>query len=294
MVLANKSLASSYETNSNFFLVLFQSLVAILCCEISKRCGWVKYPHFDIDTAIQWAPVNVLFCGMLFTGMGSLQHNSVPMVTVFKNVANIFTAIGDNIFFGNPVEPLVRASFAVMMCGAVAATYNDSSITTNGLIWMLMNCITTSGYCLYMKYATKTIKLSKFGMVYYNNVLATFLLAPVVLLNGEIREFFIRTDLHNASYALHNIFAGFVGFFLNFASLSCVAATGPTTYIIIGSLNKIPTAFLGVFIFRTELSKETWFFVSISMVGGFLYSWAKLKGVPPAKLPAITPSSSNV
>jgi len=131
-------------------------------------------------------------------------------------------------------------------------------------------------------------------MVYYNNVLATFLLAPVVLLNGEIREFFIRTDLHNASYALHNIFAGFVGFFLNFASLSCVAATGPTTYIIIGSLNKIPTAFLGVFIFRTELSKETWFFVSISMVGGFLYSWAKLKGVPPAKLPAITPSSSNV
>tara|TARA_B110000971_G_C19925568_1_gene461369 strand:+ start:345 stop:1115 length:771 start_codon:yes stop_codon:yes gene_type:complete len=161
MVLANKSLASSYETNSNFFLVLFQSLVAILCCEISKRCGWVKYPHFDIDTAIQWAPVNVLFCGMLFTGMGSLQHNSVPMVTVFKNVANIFTAIGDNIFFGNPVEPLVRASFAVMMCGAVAATYNDSSITTNGLIWMLMNCITTSGYCLYMKYATKTIKVSE-------------------------------------------------------------------------------------------------------------------------------------
>lgn len=206
----------------------------------------------------------------------SLQHNSVPMVTVFKNIANIFTAVGDMIFFKSPIEPLVRLSFGIMLLGAMAAS-SDSSVSSIGLMWMLSNCVCTSGYCLYMKFATKTIKMSKFGMVYCNNVLATVLLLPVVVLNGEVAEFMSRPDLHTLTYLQHNFFAGFVGFFLNFASLNCVAATSPTTYAIVGSLNKIPTAFLGVILFHTTLTKETWLFCSVGVAGGFLYSFAKTR-----------------
>jgi len=70
MVLANKSLASSYDTSFNILLVVFQSVVAILCCEVSKMLGWISYPPFNMSSAKSWVPVNVFFCGMLFTGMG--------------------------------------------------------------------------------------------------------------------------------------------------------------------------------------------------------------------------------
>jgi len=282
MVLVNKSLASSYnhlieKGNLNFLLVVFQAVVAVIAVEFCKKMKWVEYPSFSLSTALQWAPVNILFCAMLFTGMASLQHNSVPLVTVFKNITNIFTASGDYYFFGSVVETLVMVAFGVMLGGAVFAAKNDISITSVGLFWMAANCAATSGYILYMKFATKNIKLSKFGMVFYNNVLCTAFLLPVTIFNGEMRVFLETTAIHTTDYFLKNFFAGFVGFFLNFASLTCVSITGPTTYAIVGSLNKVPTAFLGWALFDIEITPQTWFFICISMCGGFLFSFAKIR-----------------
>lgn len=284
MVLVNKSLASSYnhfleKGNLNVLLVIFQAITAVLAVEFSKKMGWVDYPSFDVNTARQWAPVNILFCAMLFTGMASLQHNSVPMVTVFKNITNIFTGIGDFYFFGTKVESLVFVAFAVMLGGAAFAAKNDVAITAVGIFWMALNCISTSGYILYMKFATKSVNLSKFGMVFYNNVLCTLFLLPVTIYNGEMKAFLDTKAFHTTDYLFKNTFAGFVGFFLNFASLNCVSITGPTTYAIIGSLNKIPTAFLGYTFFKIEITPQTWFFIGVSMCGGFLFSYAKIKSV---------------
>lgn len=281
MVLVNKSLASSYNHlirgDLNILLVVFQAITAVICVEFSKRAGWVEYPGFNLHTAQLWAPVNLLFCGMLFTGMASLEHNSVPMVTVFKNITNIMTTIGDCILYGASVEVLVIAAFGIMLAGAVMAARNDADVTSTGLFWMLANCLCTSGYVLYLKFATKSVKLSKFGMVFYNNVLCTLFLFPVSVLNGEFKTFASTPALHTADYATKNAFAGFVGFFLNFASLNCVAQTGPTTYAMIGSLNKIPIAIFGYLIFDNAISEETWTFISISLMGGILYTIAKLR-----------------
>jgi len=281
MVLVNKSLASSYthlfEGDLNILLVVFQAVAAVICVEFSKYMGWVDYPQFNFRTAQLWSPVNILFCGMLFTGMASLEHNSVPMVTVFKNITNIMTTIGDCILYGASVEILVIAAFGIMLAGAVMAARNDADVTQTGLFWMLANCVCTSGYVLYLKYATKSVKLSKFGMVFYNNVLCSVFLFPVTLMNGEFSTFLQTKALHTVDYAVKNAFAGFVGFFLNFASLNCVAQTGPTTYAMIGSLNKIPIAIFGYVIFDNAISEETWTFISISLLGGILYTIAKLR-----------------
>jgi len=283
MILVNKSLASSYnhlmgDGDLNILLVVFQAVTAVLCVELCKYAGVIEsYPPLTWKTAKSWAPVNIFFCLMLFTGMASLQTNSVPMVTVFKNVSNIVTSIGDYAFFGNRSEGLVVAAFGLMLGGAVMAAWNDITITPVGIFWMAMNCLSCSGYVLYMKYATNNIKLSKFGMVYVNNVLCIFFLLPAAFILGEVRLFRETAAIHTADYAFKNLFAGFIGFFLNFAALHCVATTGPSTYAIVGSLNKIPVAVLGYLIFDSDITPETWFFITVSMCGGFLYSYAKLQ-----------------
>lgn len=281
MVLVNKSLASSYnhliDGDLNILLVVIQAVVAVIAVELCKMMKWVEYPSFNIATAKQWAPVNIMFCGMLFTGMASLQHNSVPMVTVFKNITNIAVSIGDYYCFGSTVEGLVMMAFGIMLAGALLAAQNDVAITGIGLFWMMANCCSTAGYILYMKFATKNVKLSKFGMVFYNNVLCTAFLLPVTLANGEMNIFLKTEAIHTFEYGWKNFFAGFVGFFLNFASLNCVSHTGPTTYAIVGSMNKIPIAFLGWYLFNAVITPQTWFFIAVSMCGGFLYSFAKIR-----------------
>jgi len=281
MVLVNKSLASSYnhliDGDLNFLLVVIQAIVAVFAVEGCKRLGWVEYPSFSFETAKEWAPVNIFFCLMLFTGMASLQYNSVPMVTIIKNISNITTAVGDYYYFGNKPEALVFVAFGIMLSGAIAAASNDLSISPMGIFWMVGNCLSSSGYVLYMKDVTERVKLSKFGMVFYNNVLCVVFLLPVAIAMGQTKIFFTTPAIHTPDYAMKNLFAGMVGFLLNFASLSCVAISGPTTYVTIGSLNKIPVAILGYYIFDSVISHETWFFIAVSMCGGFVYSYAKLK-----------------
>lgn len=281
MVLTNKSLASSYnhliDGDLNILLVVFQAVVAVFCVEFCKYFKWVEYPGFSLETAKQWAPVNIFFCLMLFTGMAALQHNSVPMVTIFKNVTNITTTIGDMYFFGATVETLVMVAFGIMLTGAIAAAWHDISVSFEGLFWMMLNCVSTSGYVLYMRFATKNVKLSKFGMVFYNNLLCIGFLLPAAIAMGQVSIFATTPAIHTPDYFTKNVFAGFVGFFLNFASLNCVSVTGPTTYAIIGSVNKIPVAIMGYILFDNAITQQTWFFIAVSMAGGFLYSYAKIQ-----------------
>jgi GDP-mannose transporter len=94
---------------------------------------------------------------------------------------------------------------------------------------------------------------------------------------GQVTIFVSTPAIHTFDYFTKNVFAGFVGFFLNFASLNCVSVTGPTTYAIVGSITKIPVAILGYFLFDSIITRETWCFIGVSMAGGFLYTYAKVQ-----------------
>ena len=71
--------------------------MAVLCCMLAKRLfpRIVKYSRFNMDVAIDWLPVNLLFIAMLMTGFFSLKALAVPMVTIFKNLTNVAILAGD-------------------------------------------------------------------------------------------------------------------------------------------------------------------------------------------------------
>lgn len=42
-------------------------------------------------------------------------------------------------------------------------------------------------------------------------------------------------------------------------------------------IEQIPTAILGFCLFESRISRQMWEFMAVSMLGGFLYSYAKLQ-----------------
>ena len=127
-----------------------------------------------------------------------------------------------------------------------------------------------------MRYASSSIKLPKFGMVYYNNILSSIILFPIMVLRGELSSLFSNPLYTRPVFILMNCFAGFLGFYLNFASLWCVSATSATTYSIIGAVNKVPVTVLGFLLFDSKITAEGIIFVCFATFGGFLYAYSKL------------------
>jgi len=279
MVLANKSLASSLDVRAPVALLLMQNCVAtalVVCC---KQAGLVRYDGFDGATALKWLPVNACFVVMLLTSFIAMRFLSVPMITVFKQLANLLTVGGELYFFGKSVSKGVVLSLATMIVGACLATNNDVDFSLAGYCWQGANCVATSAYVLYLKHATKTIPLSKFGMVFYNNFLSLPLLLFISVAAGELSEIKAAHDRGslNAYFFAFNAFAGAVGFFLNFASVWCISATSATTYAVVGALNKIPVTVLGVLLFDATVSREMAKYIALSFAGGFMYSYEKLR-----------------
>lgn len=187
MVLTNRYLLGKkyYGFDEKFFVVAVQAAVAVLVLELAKMQKLISYDPYDAKIARKWAPVTFFFVAMLYTGMQATAGLPIHIVTVFKNVTNIIIVFGEWRFFGERVGGLVLVSLGVMLMGAVMSSYSDvggkaTPSTLSGYFWMFLNCAATAGYVLYMRYATSrsSLKISKFGMAFYNNLISLPLLAP--------------------------------------------------------------------------------------------------------------------
>ena len=280
MVLTNKAISVSLdpvvrERMPQISVIAFQCFVAVVFVEIAKYRKMVEYPDFDWAVAKAWLPLNILFVLMLCTGFLSLVHNNVPMVTVCKNLTNLVTIAGDFWFFGESAGPLTIVAVIVMVSGAVFAGYNDLGFSMIGYFWMIANCLSTSGYVLYMRFASTNIKLPKFGMVFYNN-LSMAILMPLIVIMGEVPAL-MDPEIMTPYFITANCAAGFLGFYLNFASLWAVSVTSASTYAIVGSLNKVPITILGFFLFDAPLTNDGVWGIVIATLGGFVYAYSKFR-----------------
>lgn len=109
---------------------------------------------------------------MIYTCVKTLQFISVPVYTIFKNLAIIVIAYGEVFLFGSTVSPLALLAFALMILSSVVAGWADIqsaisasdstalSTLNSGYIWMGLNVFCSAAYSLGMN---KGIKITEFS-----------------------------------------------------------------------------------------------------------------------------------
>mmetsp|Transcript_4282 Transcript_4282/g.17375 ORF Transcript_4282/g.17375 Transcript_4282/m.17375 type:complete len:284 (-) Transcript_4282:222-1073(-) len=280
MILVNKYLASRWTVEARVSLLLAQNAVATVAVVACRALGLSRCrAPLDRNTALAWFPVNCCFVAMLLTSFAAMRYLSVPMITVFKQLANLLTCVGEFYLFGKTTTPGVVVAFVVMTAGAVMAAKHDLAFSGAGYAWQLANCAATSAYVLYLKHATATVQLTRFGMLFYNNVLSLPLLAAVALANDEVNTLrrSRRAGVLDGDILVVIALTGLLSVVLSIASIWCVSATSATTYSVVGALNKIPASVLGFLLFDAPISRNALVYIAVSLCGGFIYSYEKLR-----------------
>jgi len=276
MTLSNKFILSSsgYDFHFPSFLLLYQSVFSSVFVYILKILGLITCEDISLPLVMKWLPTNFLFVAMLLSGSYALRFLSVPMVTVFKNFTTMFVTLGDFTYFGQPLSAGIVGSLTLMFLGSIVAAFNDLEFRLDGYIWMFINCIVGAGYVLYMKIAMKGTKLSEFGSVLYNNLLSVPMVLVLAWLDGfeGVLEYPQWSD---TGFLLSILFSGFSSVCISFASFWTVKTTSPTTYSVVGSLNKIPLTVVGVLVFQTPVSTLGGISIGIGLLGGVVYSYWK-------------------
>uniref|UniRef100_A0A0A0LY81 Sugar phosphate transporter domain-containing protein n=1 Tax=Cucumis sativus TaxID=3659 RepID=A0A0A0LY81_CUCSA len=99
MIILNKVVLSGYNFNAGISLMFYQNLISSIVIILLGLCRTVSIEKLNWKLIRLWIPVNLIFIGMLVSGMYSLKYINIAMVTILKNVTNILTAIGEVYIF---------------------------------------------------------------------------------------------------------------------------------------------------------------------------------------------------
>lgn len=113
--------------------------------------------------------------------------------------------------------------------------------------------------------------------VFFNNLLSLPLIGLMMVGSGEWSGVWQEPDLHNPSFVIVVVLSGVIGFGISFTSLWFISTTTPTIYSLVGSLNKVPLAFIGLFAFNSPWSLQNMASIAVGLFAGVVFVVAKSK-----------------
>lgn len=166
----------------------------------------------------------------------------------------------------------------VIILGFFLYCFHDISFNFFGYLWLFVNLISTSVNILSSKMLLSNTGMNIISMSYYNNLLS---LPPLlILVIFEHHEFtnFGRT-LSNFTFDAHGVIllSCFIAFCLSLTGFLVIKQVSATSYIILNNLNKNVSIIIGVIWFNQYISNLGASGVVLSLVGGWLYSFARLR-----------------
>ena len=250
--------------------------------ELPRSPAWLFEPA-NLHLLQAWFPVNVIFVGMIWSSFLALKNLGVPMATVLKNLTNLITISGDYAFYGRTYGCGVWSTMGLMVISAICGAATDLAFDLYGYVWQLINCFFTAAYSLYLRGVMDKVvgmtqnktKLDEFSMVFYNNFLSLPVLAVLIVYQGELDGLKSDAGLHNPRFIFAAVASALISFGISFASLWFLSCTTATTYSLVGSLNKVPIAFLGLIAFNVPATIQNMLSVLLGLVAGILFVNAK-------------------
>lgn len=193
--------------------------------------------------------------------------------------SNFVTAIGDVMLYNKRYTLGVWAVLALMMTSAIVGASTDSKFSWRGYSWQAANCIFTSAYALYLRsvmdrvseHTTNKQRMDEFSMVYYNNLLSLVPIFGLMLAFNEHATLLSQPALYNPWFLLVASMGGVIGFAISFSSLWFLSQTTATFYSLVGALNKIPVAVLGIVAFQETTNPKNLASIIIGLAAGVLF-----------------------
>ncbi|GLJ42521.1 hypothetical protein SUGI_0881480 [Cryptomeria japonica] len=283
MILLNKIVLSGYNLNAGISLMFYQNLVSVAIVRLLTVFGVISTEPLTWKLVQVWFPVNIVFVGMLVTGIFSLKYINVAMVTILKNITNIITALGEIYLFNKYQNCKIWGALILMVISAVSGGITDLSFHAVGYAWQILNCFFTAAYSLTLrkvmdeaKQQTKSGNLNEFSMVLLNNSLSLPLGLTLIIVFDEWEYLYSSPILRIPMFWVVVTASGLLGLAISFTSMWFLHQTGPTTYSLVGSLNKIPLSIAGIMLFKVPTSLPNLLSISFGLFAGIFFAKAKM------------------
>ena len=213
------------------------------------------------------------------------------MVTVLKNLTNFLVIFGDLLIFKKRYSSGVWATLVLMLISALCSAATDLAFDASGYTWQMINNAFTAAYSLWLRAVITKMSVithkqggtDEFGMVVFNNLLSIPMIAALVFITGEAWTVAKEPALKQPAFLIAAASSGIIGFLISIASMWFLSCTTATTFSLVGSLNKIPLAVLGMLLFKAPTSTNNLLSVMVGLIAGAVFAQAKARDAAQAR-----------
>jgi len=285
-VFVNKTLLSHLDLDAPMFINLSQTLVTALICYIYKLMSkfWpsrFKFPDTDIwDPHVIKAilPVSIMFTSMIATNNLCLKYVSVAFYYIGRSLTTIFNVLLTYMILGERTSKKCMLCCGVIVLGfwlGVDQEHFSGSLSVAGTIFGILGSLSLSMYSIWTKKVLPKVNGEIWALQYANNVYASIMFIPIMLLSGEVSTVTNYSRLHELYFWMILIGGGICGFSIGFFTSLQIKYTSALTHNISGTAKACAQTILATYWYQETKSAIWWFSNIIILLGSAGYARIK-------------------
>jgi len=151
--------------------------------------GVLEVDPLEGSKLLRMAPINVVFYCAIFANGKVLQYSTVETFIAFRSLTPLLVALLDTIVRREEPAPSSRTTLTLVAIAAGAASYarDDANFDGRGYAWASLYLVVIVLEMVYAKHVTRTIGLSTWGLVLYQNGIALCLSPLAMCATGELQ-----------------------------------------------------------------------------------------------------------
>lgn len=271
LVVANKWALLRWEYSST--LTLIQLTASWIVAFTAGKLGMVEVDALEWSKIRSFAPASLIFFVVLACNMKLLTNASVDTFIVLRSLLPLLTTGAETVYLGTPLpNKKVFGSLILIVLGAFGYVYTDDNFSATAYFWGLAYVVSMVVDTILVKKVVSTVKLTSWGLVLYNNLIASALYPLFCIFTGElytlptaIRDLFLSQDAM-ISVSISCVFGVSISYF----GMNARKALQATAFSVLGVVCKFATVLVNTMILP-HASVVGIGFMCVSLVGGILY-----------------------
>jgi len=190
-------------------------------------------------------PLSLAYLLYMVLGMASLRGVNLPMYTTLRRTTAAFTLTAEFLLTGKKQPPLIIASVALMVMGAVVASLRDFCFDAWGYLLVFASNCSTALYLATISRLGKKTSLNSFGLMWCNGLVCGPILLVVSVVNGDLTNALSFEYLHEVNFQLVMVMSCLLAFALNYTIFLNTAVNSALTQTVCGNLKDVVVIVIG-------------------------------------------------
>lgn len=287
LVFVNKSLLKGDELqlDAPLFVTFFQCVVTVILC---KLCDYVarrnpdrmSFPNCTTQKSIMKdvAPLTIVFVSMMTMNNLCLQEVGVAFYTIARSLVTIFSIVFTYLILGKKTSMLALLCCTIIIAGFFMGVNQEGDLGSFSMIGTIYGVIASACVALNSIYTKKILPKVEgdiWKLTYYNNVNASIIFIPLIVLAGELKTLNEFPLLYSAKFWFPMTVAGAFGFAMGYVVGLQIDVTSPVTHNISGVAKACCQTVIAVIWYHQSKTVLWWISNLLVLFGTSAYAFVK-------------------